>query len=136
MLYTIRYTASGAEVRQTGTVTAAEVAVALRAAAAHRYPDRRRYALFDATRVERFDIPPDEVRAIAELPGVYGSPDTPLAIAAVVPDEMGFTLARSWQRYTQLLPLETTVLRTRAIALMWLQGRGVLAVDLPPDSLD
>jgi hypothetical protein len=136
MPYTVRYSDSGAEVRHTGTVTASEIESALRAAAEHRYAAGRRFTLFDATQVERFDVLPPQVRAIAALPGVYGSRVSPLAIAAVVPDEKGFALARLWQRYTQALPLESTVLRTRAVALTWLAGRGVPSVDLPPDATD
>ncbi len=131
MPYTIRFTNSGAEVRYTGAVTAAEVAVSLEEVRRHDYPGGRHFMIVDLEAADLAALSGADVQALArQSPAPAGGP---LPTAVIAPEDVAFGLGRMWVVSIDERPVVARVLRTRAMALAWLSTRGVSDAELPPE---
>jgi hypothetical protein len=121
---TSRYLPEGAEVRFSGTTTGDEIFDAKAEFLAHGFPEGPRFALFDFSAVDVFQVTPDDVRRIVELDrqGVTAHPQ--LAIVVVAPKPLQYGLARMWEIHLDDTPVRTAVLHTRLEALQWLASAG------------
>jgi len=131
MPYSIRFTNSGAEVRYSGVVTAAEVAASLDEVRRHDYPGGRHFMIVDLEAADLASLTGADVQALArQSPAPVGGP---LPTAVIAPEDTAFGLGRMWVASIDERPVVARVLRTRAMALAWLSTRGIPDAELPAD---
>ena len=125
MSYVIEYGNAGAEILFSGEITGAEIHRAKAEFFGHKFPDKARYVLCDFTDAGAFDVSPEDVDTIVEQDRRAMESHTSLLEAVIAPRPLLFGLSRMWQAKVDVVRPHTTVVKTRAEAVKWLQGAGL-----------
>jgi hypothetical protein len=88
-----------------------------------------RYALFDFSAAERIDLSADDIKAIAAEDERDQERIGDMLIPIVAPQAIIYGLARMWEGLVDAAEFDSRVVRTRAEAILWLAGRGIVVRD-------
>jgi hypothetical protein len=91
--------------------------------------ERPRYVLIDFTGAERIDLSPDDIKAIAAEDERDKERIGDILIPIVAPQTIVYGLARMWEGLVDTAEFDSRVVRTRAEAIAWLAGRGIVVRD-------
>lgn len=125
MPWTAHYVSDGVYTAFTGHTTGQEVVAAVRDFFAHGYERDPRFALFDFTLADRFDVQPADVEEIAAIDLDVARRGYDVVIAVVAPATVQYGLSRMWQIRVEPTQWRTTVVTTLEEALRWLEEQGV-----------
>ncbi len=87
-----------------------------------------KYILADFTDTEKLDLSSNHVLKCSNLSMCASKENPNICIAAVMNSDLGYGMSRMWQAYTDDIPWNAKVFRTRPEAEQWL--REVIDVDL------
>ena len=91
--------------------------------------EKPRYALLDFTGAERIDLSADDIKAIAAEDERDKERIGDMLIPIVAPQTIVYGLARMWEGLLDTAAFDSRVVRTRAEAIAWLAGRGIVVSD-------
>lgn len=81
-----------------------------------------KYILADFTNTNKLDLSSDHVLQCSDLSMCASKENPNICIAAVMNSDLGYGLSRMWQAYTDDIPWNAKVFRTRSEAEDWLHN--------------
>jgi hypothetical protein len=105
----------------TGVVTTAEVDDANREIYSEERLPRLRYQLVDYSKVEGFDISPEDTRRHAKMDKEAAEKNPRFVIAVVGPSDLAYGVTRMWQAFTDEAALPSAIFRTIPEAEGWIE---------------
>jgi hypothetical protein len=126
MPWAMDYHPDGAYVRFSGRTTGEDIIHANTQFYSHAYKSGPRFAVFDFSEIEQFEVDRTAIERAAAQDLVAAAAALPvLAVAIVAPQLISYGMSRMWEMQVAETGWQTKVTRSRREAFVWLEHQGI-----------